>query len=43
MFDGDDVPDKIVDNYWDPYDDDLTDADILEFFNSNNEDEEKSS
>ena len=40
--DCDDVPDETVDNEWDPYDDALTDADMLELLSSNSEDEEKS-
>ena len=39
--DCDDVPDITVDNKWYPYDDALADADMLELFNSNSEDEEK--
>ena len=36
------MPDETVDNKWNPYDDLLTDADMLEeLINSNSEDEEK--
>ena len=39
--DCDNVPDETVYNEWDPYNDALTEADMLELFNSNSEDEEK--
>ena len=32
---------ETVDNKWDPHDDVLTGADMLEIFNSNSEDEER--
>ena len=35
------MQDETVDNEWDPYDNALTDADMLELFNSNSEDDKK--
>ena len=41
VVDCDDVPDETADNEWDPYYNTLTDANMMELFNSNSQDDKK--